>query len=75
MRIAKPMLLTSTPIGVVWGLYEAFKIHWWLGGLMAVLIGVISGFSWLTVSKIRHEQQVAIRSTDDLLGKFRAVDP
>lgn len=56
MRIAKPLLLTSTPLGVVWGLYEAFKVRWWLGALMAALIGVISGFSWLTVNRIRHEQ-------------------
>lgn len=56
MRIAKPLLLTSTPLGVVWGLYEAFKVRWWLGAMMAALIGVIGGFSWLTVNRIRHEQ-------------------
>jgi hypothetical protein len=56
MRIAKPLLLTSTPIGVIWGLYEAFKIRWWLGVLMGVLVGVIGGFSWLTVRTIRRER-------------------
>jgi len=56
MRIAKPILLTSTPVGVIWGMYEAFKVRWWLGGLMAVLIGVIGGFSWLTVRTIRRER-------------------
>ena len=41
MRIAKPILLVSTPIGVVWGLYEAYTIRWWLGLLMFGLVGVI----------------------------------
>jgi hypothetical protein len=53
----------STPIGVAWGLYEALKVRWWLGLLMAVLVGVIGLFSWMTVRRIRldraAEQQIA----------------
>ena len=63
MRIAKPVLLVSTPIGVAWGLYEAWKIRWWLGLLMAVLVGVIGLFSWMTVRRIQldrgAEQKIA----------------
>ena len=57
MRIAKPILLVTTPIGVGWGLYEAWKVGWWLGTLMAVLIGLLSLFSALTVQRIRRERR------------------
>ena len=53
MRIAKPLLLVMTPIGVVWGLVEAWRFHWWLAVLMGVLLGVISLFTWFTVKRIR----------------------
>jgi uncharacterized membrane protein len=59
MRIAKPLLLVTTPIGVIFGLQEAWRFHWWLAMLMAALIAVISGFIWLTVSRIRREQSAA----------------
>ncbi len=56
MRIAKPLLLVMTPIGVVWGLVEAWRFHWWLALLMAVLLGIIGAFTWLTVRRIRSER-------------------
>ena len=56
MRIAKPVLLVSTPIGVAWGLYEAWKVRWWLGLLMEVLVGVIGLFSWMTVRRIQLDR-------------------
>ena len=56
MRIAKPLLLVMTPIGVAWGLVEAWRFHWWLAVLMGVLLGVISLFAWLTVKRIRAER-------------------
>jgi hypothetical protein len=56
MRIAKPVLLVSTPIGVAWGLFEAWKVRWWLGLLMAVLVGVIGLFSWMTVRRIQLDR-------------------
>lgn len=59
MRIAKPLLLTTTPIGVVWGIFEACRIRWWLGLLMGVLVGVIAAFSLLTVNRIRHDARSA----------------
>jgi ABC-type nickel/cobalt efflux system permease component RcnA len=56
MRIARPMLLVTTPIGVVFGLREA----WRLAGprmalLMAVMLLVVGAFVWMTVRRIRHE--------------------
>ena len=56
MRIAKPLLLVMTPIGVVWGLVEAWRFHWWLAVLMGVLLGIISLFTWFTVKRIRAER-------------------
>jgi len=45
MRIAKPILLVTTPAGVAWGIYEASKVRWWLGLLMAALVTVIGAFA------------------------------
>jgi hypothetical protein len=56
MRIAKPLLLIITPIGVTWGLIEAARFHWWLAVLMGVLLGVISLFIWSVIRRIRAER-------------------
>jgi hypothetical protein len=56
MRIAKPLLLVSTPIGVLFGLVEAWRVGAWLGTLMLALLGVLGGFAWLTVRRIRAER-------------------
>jgi hypothetical protein len=57
MRIAKPLLLTITPIGVAWGLVEAWRFRPILAVLMALLLSVISLFVWMTVRKIREERE------------------
>ena len=57
MKIAKPMLLVLTPIGVGWGLVEAWRFHWWLAVLMGALISVIGLFMWMTVKRIRDERR------------------
>jgi hypothetical protein len=56
MRIARPILLVSTPIGVAFGLREA----WRLAGprmalLMAAMLAVVGAFVWWTVRRIRFE--------------------
>ena len=51
------MLLVSTPSGVAWGLVEAWKVRWWLGLLMAALVGVIGAFTWMTVRTIARERR------------------
>ena len=56
VKIAKPLILTMTPIGLAWGLVEAARFHWWLAVLMGVLLGVISLFVWNVVSRIRRER-------------------
>jgi hypothetical protein len=56
MRIAKPLLLTMTPVGVGWGLVEAWRFHWWLAVLMGVLLTVVGLFVWSVVKRIRAER-------------------
>ena len=56
MKIAKPLILVMTPIGVAWGLVEAWRFHWWLAVLMALLVGIIGAFTWMTVKRIRAER-------------------
>lgn len=60
MRIARPILLVSTPIGVALGLREA----WRLAGpgmalLMAAMLAVVGGFVWMTVRTIRREHRAS----------------
>jgi hypothetical protein len=57
LRIARPILLVSTPVGVVFGLREA----WRLAGprmavLMAAMLGVVGALVWMTVRAIRKER-------------------
>ncbi len=57
MRIAGPILLVWTPVGVIFGLREA----WRLAGpkmavLMAAMIAVVGVLVWWTVRRIRHER-------------------
>lgn len=51
------MLLVTTPVGVVFGLREA----WRLAGpgmalLMAAMLGVVGALVWMTVRTIRRER-------------------
>ncbi len=60
MRIAGPILLVTTPIGVAFGLREA----WRLAGprmalLMAAMLTIVGALVWWTVRRIRQEQAQA----------------
>ena len=57
MRIAKPILAVTTPLGVAIGLYQAWQFGPRLAVLMAVMIGVLGTFVWFTVRRIRAEQK------------------
>lgn len=62
MRIARPILLVATPVGVAFGLREA----WRLAGpgmalLMAAMLAVVSALVWLTVRVARSERAVEAR--------------
>lgn len=57
MKIAKPLLLVTTPIGVAGGLYEAHRLAGGLVFLMAAMLLVVSAAIGLLVLTIRREQR------------------
>ena len=57
VRIAKPLLLITTPIGVAWGLYEAWRLAGGLVFLMAALVMVITVAMSSVVLTIRRERR------------------
>lgn len=56
MKIAKPLLLVSTPIGVVWGLLEAYRLAGGLVLLMAAMVGTMAAAAGTVVATIRRER-------------------
>ena len=60
MRIARPILLVSTPVGVVFGLREAWRLAGpGMAVLMALLLAIVGAFIWMTVRTIRKEHASA----------------
>jgi hypothetical protein len=57
VRIAKPILLVTTPVGLAWGLYEAHQLAGGLVFLMAALIAVIAVAMISVVLTIRRERR------------------
>jgi hypothetical protein len=64
LRIAKPILLTTTPLGVGLGLVEAAGVGTWLLVLMLVLLAFISAAAWYTVTRLRRERRAAADARD-----------
>jgi hypothetical protein len=62
MRIAKPILLVTTPIGLCLGLYEAYRLAGGLVLLMAAMIAVIGAATASVVRTIRREEREWNRS-------------
>jgi hypothetical protein len=60
MKIAKPILMVTTPLGVVTGLREAWRFHWWLALLMALLMAVVSAFFLMTWRRVRAERSARV---------------
>jgi uncharacterized protein (DUF58 family) len=56
MRIAKPILLVSTPLGVAFGLVEGYRLAGGLVLLMAAMLGVIFIAAGSVVRTVRREQ-------------------
>jgi hypothetical protein len=56
MRIAKPLLLVSTPLGVAWGLLEAYRLAGGLVILMAAMVGTMVAAAGSVVAIIRRER-------------------
>jgi len=56
MKIAKPLLLIATPIGVAGGLYEAYRLAGGLAFLMAAFIALLGAAMWSVVRTVRRER-------------------
>jgi uncharacterized protein (DUF58 family) len=56
MKIAKPILLVSTPLGVVLGLMEGYRLAGGLVVLMAAMLGVVFIAAGSVVRTVRREQ-------------------
>jgi protein-S-isoprenylcysteine O-methyltransferase Ste14 len=57
MRIAKPLLLTITPIGLIDGFYECYELAGGLVFLMAAMVGVLVVAAATVVMTIRREER------------------
>ena len=64
MKIAKPLLLITTPIGLAIGLYEGYRLAGGLVFLMAAMIGVISVAMGSIVLTIRRERRLEKQAKD-----------
>ena len=56
MRIAKPLLLVSTPLGVAGGLREAWRFNHGLAFLMLAMVAVVGVAVASVVAIARREQ-------------------
>jgi hypothetical protein len=57
MRIAKPLLLVSTPLGIVSGLIEAYRLIGGLAILMFAMMGLLGVAAASVVFTIRREKK------------------
>ena len=64
MRIAKPLLLVITPIGVIGGLWEAYRLAGGLVFLMAAMLVTMSCALGMVVYTIRREKAERQRERD-----------
>lgn len=64
MKIAKPLLLITTPIGLAVGLYEGYRLAGGLVFLMAAMIAVIGVAMGSVVLTIRREREAERRARE-----------
>lgn len=70
MRIAKPLLMVTTPLGVCLGLIEAFRLTGGLVIVMAAMLAVLTAAAAVVVQTIRREQALVAQA-----AVARANDP
>jgi hypothetical protein len=61
VKIAKPLLLITTPIGLALGLYEGYRLAGGLVFLMAAMIAVLAVAMGSVVLTIRREREAERR--------------
>jgi hypothetical protein len=59
MRIAKPLLLITTPLGLLDGFYECYKLAGGLLVLMLAMVGVVAAGFGTVIATIRREERAA----------------
>lgn len=57
MRIAKPLLLVTTPLGLLEGFYECYKLAGGLLFLMVAMVGVLVAAFGTVIATIRREER------------------
>ncbi len=67
MRIAKPLLLITTPIGLLDGFYECYKLAGGLLFLMVAMVGVMVAAMASVIATIRREERESKKE-----GAFKA---
>jgi hypothetical protein len=75
MKIAKPVLLVLTPIGVVGGVYEAFQLAGGLAFLMIAMLLLISAAIGMVVMTIRKERAAERARLESKQTRQESVPP
>jgi hypothetical protein len=57
MRIAKPLLLITTPLGLLDGFYECYKLAGGLLFLMVAMVSVVAVGFGTVIATIRREER------------------
>lgn len=69
MKIAKPLLLVTTPLGLIDGFYECYRLAGGLLFLMVAMVGVVGvGFATVIATIRREEREHASRSPGSRVG-------
>lgn len=64
MKIAKPLLMVSTPLGMIWGLIEGWRMAGGLVFLMAFMMAVVGAGVAGVVRIVRAEEASARAAAD-----------
>lgn len=72
MRIAKPLLLITTPLGLIGGVYEAFRLAGSLAFLMVALLLMIGAAFGMLVHTIRKERAQEQAAASDSRSRTRS---
>ncbi len=59
MRIARPLLLITTPLGLLEGFYECYKLAGGLVFLMLAMVGVVAAGFGTVIATIRGEERAS----------------
>jgi hypothetical protein len=75
MKIAKPLLLVTTPVGVAAGLYECIRLAGGLVIVMLAMIGVMLAALATVVATVRREARAAATEAEEARPSSSAGKP